>query len=100
MLGIDRAGMKVECIEDCDAWAAFCCAVSRWPRVGGVYVVSAFGDIEGIPGIYLHELSSITCQCHGLSNAPWPLEIFRPLDQRRTDISALTKLLDKVPELA
>lgn len=56
-------------------------------------------EIEGHPGIFLVEISNVNCQCAGLSNAPWPLEIFRPLDQRRTDISALTKLLDKTLEL-
>ena len=31
--------------------------------------------------------------------APWPLEIFRPLDERKTDISELWKLLVKTTEL-
>jgi hypothetical protein len=30
-------------------------------------------------------------------NASWPIECFRPLDQRETDISSLKKILDQTP---
>jgi hypothetical protein len=63
----------------------------QWPLEGAVYTVSGFGLIEDHPGIYLYELNGVTCGCHQLRNAPWPLEVFRPLDQRSTDISALTQ---------
>jgi hypothetical protein len=35
-----------------------------------------------------------------LEGAPWPLECFRALDQRTTDISALVKILDHTLQVA
>jgi hypothetical protein len=67
--------------------------MGMWPIVGGVYTVSAFGLIEGYPGIYLRELPAIDCPCSKLAGAPWPMHDFKPLDQRKTDIGMLTGLL-------
>ena len=33
-----------------------------------------------------------------LAGAPWPIECFRPLDERQTDISVFTTMLDRVTE--
>jgi hypothetical protein len=54
--------------------------------------------IEGHPGVHLCELAGVRCRCFGLSDAPWPIECFRPLDQRKTDIGCLMQLLNKTPE--
>jgi len=95
---INRCGQKVICIQDHSLWQTFCCDLPCWPLLDQTYTVSGFGQIEGHPGIYLHELSGVTCGCFQLDNAPWPLEIFRSLDQRNTDINELKKLLVKTPE--
>ena len=71
--------------------------ISAFPLPDEIYTVSGFSDIEGCPGIFLLELPPVSCSCSGLSNAPWPLECFRPLDQRPTDIGELSKILDRTP---
>ena len=97
MNAINRVGMKVACILDNSVWELyFCCDFGCYgpPLYGGIYTVAGFAEIDGGPGIHLRELPGITCPCHGLCNAPWPLEIFRAVDERQTDIGALTKLLE------
>ena len=91
MWSIDRIGMKVICVQDPSVWDNFCC-MSQWPLLDQIYTVFGFGEVDGLPGIYLYEISGITCECCNVDNAPWPLECFRALDQRETDISELTKL--------
>jgi hypothetical protein len=98
MNSINRAGQRVICVQHPDVWQAFCCGLS-WPALDAVYTVSGFGTIEDHPGIYLRELTPVACSCHQLSAAPWPMEIFRPMDQRHTDIGELTKILDQTPTL-
>jgi hypothetical protein len=92
--GIDRCGQKVQCIQDEMLWQFVCWELPCWPHLDAVYTVSGFGEIEGHPGVHLREISGVTCACTGLNNAPWPIEIFRPLDARQTDIGELTKILD------
>lgn len=96
MNSINRAGQRVICVQHPDVWQMFCCGLP-WPRLDAVYTVSGFGEIEDTPGVYLNEISGVTCQCAGLSNAPWPMECFWPVDERQTDISEFTKLLDQTP---
>jgi hypothetical protein len=92
---INRPGQKVICVQDHALWADFCCDIPCWPLLDEIYTVSGFGEIEGCPGIYLFELPPVSCTCHHLEAAPWPIDCFRPLDQRQTDISALTNILDR-----
>jgi hypothetical protein len=99
MNAINRRGQKVICVQDHALWANFCCDLP-WPLLDQIYTVSGFGEIEHHPGIFLLELPPVSCSCHQLSGAPWPIECFRPLDQRATDISALTKILDPTLELS
>lgn len=89
---INRVGQKVVCIQDGNIWHYFCSVLDHWPILDQVYTVSDFGEIDGEPGIHLREIAGITCECSGLADAPWPIEIFRPLARCKTDISALTKL--------
>ena len=99
MNAINRCGQRVVCIQDHAVWANFCCdAITRWPIYDQIYTVTGFSEIEGNPGIFLRELPRVNCACVGLSNAPWPLVIFRAIDERRTDISEFTKLLDQTPQ--
>jgi hypothetical protein len=94
MSGIDRIGQRVVCVQDHVVWANFCCdAITRWPLLDEIYTVAGFAEIDGVPGIFLAELPPVTCECHLLSGAPWPLQCFRPLDERKTDIGSLTKIL-------
>lgn len=90
---INRTGQKAICVQDHILWAAFCCDIP-WPLLDEIYTVSGFGEIEGCPGIFLSELPPVSCGCHQLDNAPWPIECFRPVDERATDIGELTKILD------
>ena len=54
----------------------------NFPLRGDIYTVQGFGDIEGHPGIFLYELPPVTCDCHSLRDAPWPMRCFAPLDER------------------
>jgi hypothetical protein len=85
---INRVGQKVVCVQ-------FCCDLPGWPLLDETYTVIGFAEIEYHPGIFLLELPSVSCSCHQLSGAPWPIEVFRRFDQRTTDISELTKILDQ-----
>jgi len=95
---IDRVGMKVQCVQDDFIWQFVCWELPCYPRRGAVYTVAGFGLIDDTPGVYLREIPGVTCSCAGLDNAPWPLQIFRPLDQRTTDIGALKQLLTPIRE--
>jgi hypothetical protein len=100
MNAINRCGQRVACIQDHAVWANFCCdAITRWPLLDEIYTVSGFAEIDGCPGIFLTELPPVTCECHSLSGAPWPLVIFRAIEEHATDISILTAILDRTPEL-
>lgn len=99
MNAINRAGQRVVCVTDHAIWANFCCDLTGWPICDEVYTVTGFAEIDGCPGIFLRELPLITCECHQLSDAPWPLQCFRAIDERKTDISTFTKSLDAIPEL-
>src|SRR5271165_4501368 len=100
MWGIDRVGQKVQCVQDEFIWQFVCWELPCYPRLDAIYTISGFGEIEQTPGVYLAELSGVSCPCLGLNNAPWPIECFRPLDQRATDIGELTKILDRTPQRA
>ena len=49
--------------------------------------------LQKLTGIFLAELAPVTCECHSLSGAPWPLACFRAIDERATDVSELTMIL-------
>jgi hypothetical protein len=97
MWSIDRVGQKVQCVAHPDVWQAFCCNLP-WPAPGEIFTVSGFAEIESTPGLYLYELPPVSCECHQLQGAPWPAACFAPLDQHRTDIGELTKLLTPIKE--
>ena len=93
MNAINRCGQRVVCIQDHAVWVNFCCdTITRWPVQDQTYTVAGFGEIDGSPGIFFAELPPVTCECHSLTGAPWPIECFRAL-RRKTDIGSLTKIL-------
>lgn len=91
---INRIGQKVCCVGDERVWFAFVCpSLKVYPKKGEVYTVAGFETYAGLPGIHLREIGGIECACNGLSGVPWLISAFRPLDERRTDISELQSLL-------
>lgn len=77
-----RVGQKVECIND---------KPDRWGRAvlvqkGEVYTVAAVFDWFGLPGLLLEEVKT--------KEAPgWHALRFRPVVERKTDISIFTAML-------
>jgi hypothetical protein len=79
--GIHRVGQKVICTQDHVVWANFCCD-QRWPIQDEIYTVTGFAEVErGLPGVFLLELANVNCECCSLTDAPWPLQCFRAIDE-------------------
>lgn len=97
---INRIGQKVVCTGDERIWLFFICPTLKdYPKRGEVYTVAGFETTyAGLPGIHLREVADLECACSGITGAPWLITAFRPLDERKTDISELQTLLDRVPE--
>jgi hypothetical protein len=95
---ISRIGQRVICVQHPSIWPTICSALRTWPQLDQVYTVAGFATIEDLPGIHLRELAGVTCACFDLVNAPWPLECFRPVQTRETDIGALKQLLNDANE--
>jgi hypothetical protein len=69
--------------------------MSRWPIQDEIYTIVAFAETEpGVPGVHLLELPAIQCACCSLNGAAWPIECFRALQERKTDIAALIAILN------
>lgn len=88
-----RVGQKVVCIDD-ENFARLD-IVSDLPRKGRVYTVAWYGcrptDL-GVPGVFLRELKSGICPTHKVTVA-WRATRFRPVVERKTDISIFTAML-------
>jgi hypothetical protein len=96
-----RAGQKVVCIDES--------SVRPWPKnsapvKGQVYTVREIGiDVLGGPGLRLNELE-LTSNSKGVySGAPfrdafYRANRFRPVVERKTNISIFTKMLDDVKQ--
>ncbi len=93
MNGINRRGQRVECI----------CTVTGhvggvegtfpgWPKAGQFYIVDDFihskTERGRTPGITLLGVKVIR-RVEDYSPVGWPIECFRPVNERKTDISAL-----------
>ena len=90
---INRVGQKVVCVMPANVWLlGVCISLTDYPVKDRVYTVSGFENSLSHPGIHLTELSGITCPCKGLKDLAWPISAFRPVDERKTDISQFTKL--------
>lgn len=100
MNGIDRIGQKVVCVVPVEFWLlGICISMPAFPRQDRTYTVAGFEDSSGHPGIHLQEIAGIDCPCRKLTNTAWPLSAFRPVNERKTDISQFESLLktDKTP---
>jgi hypothetical protein len=100
MNAINRIGQKVICVGPEMIWRSVCPTLEVLPVRGQVYTVTGFEEVDGLPAIHLREIEGFSCECGGFSNAPWLISAFRPVDERKTDISAFTELLNttKAPE--
>ena len=96
MSDINRIDQKVICIQPKIFFWVMCLGVDC-PIEGQVYSVAGFADALTEPGIHLREIAGFTCACRDITNGAWPMRAFRPVDQRKTDISDLAKLLDVTP---
>jgi hypothetical protein len=100
MNAINRIGQKVICVAENAIWQYLCETIRTHPIKGSIYTVTGFAPIMGdVPGIHLRELDGFSCTCSGVANAAWPISAFRPLDQRKTDISQFEKLLVGLEEV-
>jgi hypothetical protein len=93
---INRVGQKIQCIQHHDAWS-FCSGLTSRPLLGEIYIAASFATIDDYPGVFLREVAAINCSCYGLACAPWPLFIFRPVNERPTSIEVFAKILDRTP---
>lgn len=84
-------GQKVVCVDNGPTpgragWLA------DIPQTGEVYTIEAFLEVEGEPGFILKEIKNT--EYWGFSYAA---RRFRPVVERKTDISIFTKMLDRTP---
>lgn len=124
MNGINRIGQRIVCVKVGMEVVCRGCGRIPHPELGGTYTVAGFADFDtrpiadgmrnvravNIPGVSLKEIPDIgSCQCEVPghrelpSPLPWLLMMFRPVDERETDISVFTDLVapaPKVPEPA
>jgi len=89
-----QVGQKVVCIAECE--------VTRYmetpPVVGSVYTIREIGEHEGIAWVRLVEIVNKPMQYWGIfAEKPWEADCFRPLVDRKTDISIFTEMLHKEP---
>jgi hypothetical protein len=93
---INRIGQKVICVVPDRFWTQQVCpSLKVIPRKDEVYTVTGFEDLHGVPCIHLREIVGLSCECGGLNNAPWLIQAFRPVDERKTDISVFAEILNK-----
>jgi hypothetical protein len=89
-----HVGQKVECVRDLrDSF--FDDHPARWPdhiRQGCVYTVRGFFLMGAIPALYLEEyVAPVSFAGHELA---FEAENFRPIVEKKTDISIFTSLLN------
>lgn len=106
MSGINRRGQKVVCVVEVEYESQRTGHCYRGgPRLNEVYTVTDFlgprptlraeqMDVDGVEFIDLLEVRSLYLEIPGQPRIPigWPVICFRPVDERRTDISDLVAL--------
>ena len=93
---INRIGQKVICVGDERVWFVYVCpTIVDFPKRGEVYTVAGFANVgdSTLPGIHLREVPPLECACKSIVGAAWLLSAFRPVDERKTDISEFNSLL-------
>jgi hypothetical protein len=97
MNAINRVSQKVVCIRDLRGMAMRACHNITWgPEENKVYTVAGFEDWDGTPCIHLIEVPGLRCECATIVDKPWPISCFRPVDERKTDISQFRELLTPI----
>ena len=107
MNAINRIGQKVICVIRMVAqYEDGVCSSEGVPQVNCAYTVSGFvsaptqlapGIVMHSPGITLTEVDSPECSCCG-ARMGWPIQAFRPVNERKTDIGDLVRLGQDVRE--
>jgi hypothetical protein len=93
-------GQKIVCIAPHPEWAERGCIV---PRVGEIYTVRGIDELDGVlleeiinENPFDYSIDMLTGQeVAAAEDSFWPHR-FRPLVERRTDISIFQRILDKV----
>lgn len=86
-----RAGQKVVCVDD-KPMPGYVFAPGFKPHKGRVYTVKrVFINYRGHPSVDLFELEN-------KNNIGYRTFRFRPITERKTDISVFTEILDKVSQ--
>ena len=93
-----RIDQRIVCIDDDWGLAPLCGQVQHWPKKGDVYTVRAI-IVNGSNGkvfIRLREIVNPETDKH--HEAEFWAECFRPVVERKTDISVFQRLLQPNPE--
>lgn len=92
-------GQKVVCIDDSSNTFILKLHLRCWHhlKIGEVYTISGF-DPEGVDAVYLIEIPELVISGWDFP-VGWGVERFRPLVEKKTDISVFQQMLQKVPEV-
>lgn len=95
-----HVGQKVVCITD-DFWHPLAHLVPHLPRKGGLYHVRGYAPLIGdpcvMPGASFIWLAEIVNPGSSGQEPSFAAYCFRPVIERKTDISVFTKLLSPIP---
>jgi hypothetical protein len=92
-----RVGQKVVCVDDRHSgeWSA------QWVKIGSVYTVAAVGVEPHLPTAHLRGIEYITIRLVGVMKPGSFASVrFRPIVERRTDISFAHEILRKATKPA
>lgn len=92
-----QVGQKVVCIGDCTSEPVQGEVLVRKGEVYTVRGIVHFNNLDG-PGLYLHEIRNpVIDTTDGRVERAFGIEGFRPVVERKTDISVFTEMLNNVP---
>lgn len=97
-----RVGQKVVCVmlmEEQEGGPAAALSIPNRPVMNGIYTVRAFRTVHSDQYVLLCELRNPSGNWAqiGRGEPPFWHGLFRPLVERKTDISIFTKMLKKQP---
>lgn len=81
-------GQKVVCVDASGG-------AQDWLKAATTYIVARTGICKGVPGVEVEGVHVCGTYLPD-SNCTWFASRFRPLDERQTDISIFTEILDRV----
>lgn len=90
-----RVGQKVVCVDDVFRDASWL-HVKNMPVAGSIYTIRGFQTEKYFDGILLEEVinDAITWNAVGFREMSFPARRFRPVQERKTDISIFKKMLN------